>query len=536
MNILFALYADFNSNSANPIFLYARELRLAGHNCAVAVPSGLETASQYDSPAFRPILFEEVLSAPELTFPDGRPADVIHACTPREVVRRFITPYMAQRPTPLVIFLEDNEEWLATRALGLEKAGLYRCTQQEIAERLPDGHAHPFYYKGFVGLADAVAVIQEKLKVEVPSWVPCETVMIGVDLDLFAPRPPDPSLRTRYRVGENERVIVYHGGMNGYTRPGIETLCNAVGLINQKGYPCRLLRSGPIALDFLEHMPHETASAISDLGVLRKEELPDLLALADVFVQPGKNDPFEDLRLPGKLPEFLAMGRPVVMPDTNIAHLFKDDLDAIILRSGGAEEIAEKCIDLFSDPHRAETIGRAGRALAEKYFDCRNQARRLEGVYKTACSNFNPAIASEVWRYKGGYAPVSRMLAHKLRLLADDYPIKDGIDAGEMLKEHARYIELMQRRVDGLEYTVHERDGRIASLNQTVADRDGQIVSLNGAVAEREGQIAHLNQAVAERDKQIATILSSTSWRITSPLRSAKHQIRRLLRFFGAKG
>ena len=92
------------------------------------------------------------------------------------------------------------------------------------------------------------------------------------------------------------------------------------------------------------------------------------MALADVFVQPGKIDPFEDLRLPGKVPEFLAMGRPVLMPDVNISHLFKDGVDAVFLRTGSAEEIALKCIDLFSDPQQAGRIGRAGRLLAEKYF------------------------------------------------------------------------------------------------------------------------------------------------------------------------
>ena len=71
------------------------------------------------------------------------------------------------------------------------------------------------------------------------------------------------------------------------------------------------------------------------------------------------------------------MGRPVLMPDVNISHLFRDGVDAVLLRTGNAEEIASKCIDLFSDPQQAGMIGRAGRLLAEKYFDVRSQACRL---------------------------------------------------------------------------------------------------------------------------------------------------------------
>src|SRR5262245_40146441 len=158
MNILFALYGDFTTTSAIPVALYARELRQAGHACAAAVPSGLETASRYESPAFQPVLYDAVMAAPDSVFPDGHPADVIHACTPREVVRRFVTAYMARWPTPLVILLEDNERWLALQELKLDEAALARSTGIQVSEKLPDVLSHPFHYDSFIGLADAVAV------------------------------------------------------------------------------------------------------------------------------------------------------------------------------------------------------------------------------------------------------------------------------------------------------------------------------------------------------------------------------------------
>jgi glycosyltransferase involved in cell wall biosynthesis len=505
MNILFVLYGDFSSNSANPLALYARELHSSGHSCAVAVPAGLETASQHENPAFRPILYRDALAEPKGIFPGGRAADVIHACTPREVVRRFVTSYMARQPTPLVIYLEDNESWIARQALGFDETALVRHTEKEISDKLPDALAHPFCYDSFVGLADAVAVIQDKLTTEVPPWVPCVTATIGVDLDFFSPRPPDSSMLKKYRVADNEKIIVYHGGMNQFTRPAIEILCRAVGLINQKGYPCRLLRSGPMAFDFLGQMPAETASAINDLGVLPKQQLPGLLSLADVFVQPGGIDPFEDLRLPGKVPEFLAMGRPVLLPDANIAHLFRDGVDAVLLRTGTPEEIATKCVELFSDPQRACEIGRAGRQLAERYFDVRSQAYLLESVYKTACYRFESAIALETWRDADENTPIALMLARKLKLMAAS-SAKMEFTAGDILTEHARYVEFMQRRVSGLEAAIAERDSK---------ERNTQILSLRQQIALRDRQVGELN-------KVIDGFLTSNSWRVTLPLRKAK--------------
>ncbi len=105
-------------------------------------------------------------------------------------------------------------------------------------------------------------------------------------------------------------------------------------------------------------------------------------------------------------------------------------------------------------------------------------------------------------------------------------------------------------QIANLNQAVAERDGQIANLNQAVAERDGQIANLNQAVGERDGQIASLNQTIAERDGHIAELrseivsreewaleqdqqlkiaqaqyaqmASSTSWRISLPLREAK--------------
>jgi len=238
---------------------------------------------------------------------------------------------------------------------------------------------------------------------------------------------------------------------------------------------------------------------------LPKRELPDVLALADVFVQPGQINVFEDLRLPGKIPEFLAMARPVILPNVNIATLFRDGLDAVILRTGNPDEIAAKCIEIFSDPERANRIGRAGRLIAEKYFDVRSQARRLEVVYKTACNAFNPTIASEAWSGAGPNTAVTQLLAHKLSLLASSNA-KLEFSAGDMLREHSHYIEFLQRRVGGLETVIAEQD---------IAERNAQLISLKQQITERDRQIVELSKA-------IDGFVNSHSWRITLPFRIAK--------------
>jgi len=456
MNILFVLYGDLYSNSASHLALYARELQSLGHKCAVTIPDNLESKNQYDNAWFSVFLFDEVLDNPSVIFADGRPADVVHAWTPREVVREFIILYLAMVPTPWVIYLEDNEYWISCHELGVDERNLFQQTDLHVSRRITNSFSHPFRYHSFIGLADVAVVIQEKLAIEVPPWVHCETVMPCVDLEFFAPRKVDPLLREKYGIKQNEKIIVYPGGMNGFTKPLIKSLCEAVHLINNKGFPCKLLRTGPFKLDFTKTLPKGSADKILDLGLLPREELPNLLSLADVLVQPGKVDPFEDLRLPCKLPEFLAMGRPVVMPSANIANLLIDGVDVVLTETGSAEEIAEKCIAIFSNPEQAEMMAKSGRRFAEMHFDAKSQALKLENAYKIACHNFNPMIAKKIWGGKGGELPVDLSLALRLKFLAGMKDSGISYNIKELLGDYSRYIEHSHRRISGLEAYVEK--------------------------------------------------------------------------------
>jgi uncharacterized coiled-coil protein SlyX len=305
--------------------------------------------------------------------------------------------------------------------------------------------------------------------------------MIGADIQFFSPKPPNPSVRTQYGVLNNERVIVYHGSLNEFNRPAIQNLCLAVGLMRERGFLCRLFRSGMYALDFLGELPVDTALAITDLGLLPRSALPDLLALADVFVQPGTPDPFEDLRLPGKIAEFFAMGRPVIMPNANVAGLFRDGVDAVFLHTGNPEEIASRCVELFTDPERAAKIGQAGRLIAEKYFDVRIQAKRLEDSYNAAIEAFDSVVAASIWSSSNPYEPVTLALARKLKLLGDR--TADSTHAN-LLRHYAQSIEQLQNRLWRLDATVTERDQEIASLKRTLAQHDQTIAALKQALAE----------------------------------------------------
>ncbi len=99
-----------------------------------------------------------------------------------------------------------------------------------------------------------------------------------------------------------------------------------------------------------------------------------------------------------------------------------------------------------------------------------------------------------------------------------------------------------ERQIAGLNQAVAERDAHIASLDETVAGRDGRIAHLDRkvdkrdakitllerAMTQRDGKIARLIQAVAAREAKLNAMRSSTSWRVTEPIRALRAALARV--------
>jgi glycosyltransferase involved in cell wall biosynthesis len=105
------------------------------------------------------------------------------------------------------------------------------------------------------------------------------------------------------------------------------------------------------------------------------------MALADIFVQPGVPDAFNDYRFPSKLPEFFALGRPVVLPRTNLGTALRHGVDAYVLDRADAAGIAGAVRALREDPALAERLARGATAYAAANFSWRRSAAALASFY-----------------------------------------------------------------------------------------------------------------------------------------------------------
>jgi glycosyltransferase involved in cell wall biosynthesis len=593
VNILFVNYGDFTTNSLNHIGGFARALSAGGHACVVAVPSGMDTLSTVPSPGFTPALYNELLERPAF-FPDGRTADVIHAWTPREFVRKFVVSYqrIAARAARLVVHLEDNEEYLisgyAKRPIMELRSMGFADLDAVMSDRLP----HPLRHRTFLRMADAATVIVRSLREFVPAGVPFSVLEPGVDPQYLRSAAADPALRRELGLRAGEKVVVFTGSNTFANEPEMLELYEAVRTLNQRGTPTRLVRTGFNRPPFLESLTPELKAHVIDLGFIAKARLPRLLALADVLVQPGRPGPFNDYRLPSKLPEYLASGRPVVLPATNIALGMRDGEEAIFLSSGTPDDIADCCERVFGDTALAEALGKKGAAFARKHFDLERNTAALLKVYHEAAAR-PPKRCWEVIRATNGsdltaaayeladaVAPLKDRnasaadLAALAACLADIVRIEDerqssAVASRDMvrlqLEETVRHLELQRdltsQHAHNLEEKIEHQD-RHLKLQKKLSDR--HILNLEARIggieklarAEREqaaaAAAAHASEAQAAaqaagdehrrlverilemdaelraREERLKSIVHSRSYKLAAPLRDVERLWRRL--------
>ena len=376
-NILFVLYHDFSANSAVHVHNFANQLGALGHSTAVAIPEDTDRGAGLGEQNYSVLRFDRVDGDWSLLFPDGRPPNIVHAWTPRENVRLFCEKLAGFCDFSLFIHLEDNEELILEVNLGMPFEKLLRSRIET-----PPNLSHPRNYRAFIASATGVTMIMDRLERFVPPDIPKLILWPGADEKLFYPRPRDPALLEQLGIADGTAVLCYTGNVHSANARDVRSLYLAAAILDREGTPTRLLRTG---LDYCPFLgpDEEWGRWISiELGSIPYREIPAILALADVLVQPGADNAFNEFRLPGKLPEFFAMGRPVIVPRSNVGRFVRHGEEAWVLDKVDALGIVDGVLELRRDKDLSERLGRGAAAFGRKHFNWENNARDLTAFYE----------------------------------------------------------------------------------------------------------------------------------------------------------
>ena len=381
MNILFVLYNDFACNSASHVHALANELAKLGHDCVVAVPANKESRSNLGAARYREVDFGEALTE-EFAFTDGRGPDLLHAWTPREVVRTFCETMQKRHACHLFVHMEDNEWHLLACSLAIPWNRLVLYDDEDLDRMMQPHLSHPRKGLAFMAAADGITVIIDRLRELVPQNVPTLELWPAADETLFRPLPKTEHAREILRIPRNSAVIVYTGNVHAANAHEMRSLYLAVAILNREGQPTTLVRAGRNFHPFLGPREEWALQYSIELGAVPHKEIPSLLAMADILVQPGRADRFNDYRFPSKLPEFLSAGRPVVIPNTNIASRMTHREHAFILPNASALAIVDAAREILGDAKLRDRLSRGSIEFSKAHLSWRRSAGKLSLFYR----------------------------------------------------------------------------------------------------------------------------------------------------------
>lgn len=114
-------------------------------------------------------------------------------------------------------------------------------------------------------------------------------------------------------------------------------------------------------------------------GVAR-EDVPRLLAAADICLVPLRDVPLFASFIPYKMFEFMAASKAVIGSVRGEPARILEAAGAVVVEPEDAGALADAIRDLATDPARRTAMGRRGRAYVAEHFDRKTLAERYRAI------------------------------------------------------------------------------------------------------------------------------------------------------------
>ena len=113
---------------------------------------------------------------------------------------------------------------------------------------------------------------------------------------------------------------------------------------------------------------------------VRHDQVPALLAAADICLVPLRDVPLFSTFIPSKMFECLAAGRPVVGAVAGESAQILHEAGAVVVPPGDTPALARAIRELAADPERRASMASQGRGYVERFFDRTELARQYRKI------------------------------------------------------------------------------------------------------------------------------------------------------------
>lgn len=190
----------------------------------------------------------------------------------------------------------------------------------------------------------------------------------GVASDMFHPDLRSEEIRSR--LGARGETIALYAGLHGYAQGLHHVLQAAAILRSMHDLIFVLIGDGPEKQSLVEWAKHHQLDNVRFLDAAPREEIPALLASADVALVPLAERLYG--AVPSKLYEAMGAGVPVVLMTGGEAEdIVKEAGAGIVVPPGDVNALAAAISRLASAPEERRRMGAQGRAAACARFDRR---------------------------------------------------------------------------------------------------------------------------------------------------------------------
>jgi glycosyltransferase involved in cell wall biosynthesis len=205
-------------------------------------------------------------------------------------------------------------------------------------------------------------------------------------------------------TSEQRFVLLYHGTLTRIY--GLDIAIEAFAMAEKKmpGAELWILGSGP-EQDALAQLAFDrrVATKVRLVGQVPSNEIPAWLSQCDVGILPIRRDAFLDFAFPNKLPEFIIMGKPVIVSRLKAIRYYFSDEALAYFEPNDAMGLSRRMIDLYEDRGSCKDLAaRASEEYAPLRWDIMKQ-RYLSVVVDGIALDVGGVETSRVPANGGGF-------------------------------------------------------------------------------------------------------------------------------------
>jgi len=220
--------------------------------------------------------------------------------------------------------------------------------------------------------ADAVVVVSEGFREDlVRRGVPADkvhTIRNGVDLDRFSGRTAaDPKVRAQLGAGPDDVLVLYLGA-HGISQ-GLPSVAEAAALVTDAPLRFAFVGEGADKVRLRRTVEALQLPNVTMLPAVPREQVPGLLAAADICLAPLRDVALFSTFIPSKIFEYLAVEKAVVGSVRGETARILSEAGAVVVEPEQPEALAAALRTLAGDPDRRRDMGSAGRRYVAEHFD-----------------------------------------------------------------------------------------------------------------------------------------------------------------------